>query len=139
MVSRERGGGEGEGRGQVDRAVGGFSSSGLNCNCRRITLAMPFVFGKDEDGCRETTHTRIHPMEEKVETKEIERLQTYLRGLFELPELSVRRRERKADSADVYIGDEFIGVLFREEEEGELSYAFNMAILDIDLVPEGKE
>lgn len=78
-------------------------------------------------------------MEEKVETKEIERLQTYLRGLFELPELSVRRRERKADSADVYIGDEFIGVLFREEEEGELSYAFNMAILDIDLVPEGKE
>lgn len=78
-------------------------------------------------------------MEEKVETKEIERLQTYLRGLFELPTLSVRRRERKADSADVYIGDEFIGVLFREEEEGELSYAFNMAILDIDLVPEKEE
>ena len=100
---------------------------------------MPGFFGKDEDGCRETTHTRTHPMEEKVETKEIERLQTYLRGLFELPTLSVRRRERKADSADVYIGDEFIGVLFREEEEGELSYAFNMAILDIDLVPEKEE
>ena len=74
-----------------------------------------------------------------METKEIEGLQTYLRGLFRLPELSVRRRERKADSADVYIGKEFIGVLFREEEEGELSYAFNMAILDIDLVPEKEE
>ncbi len=31
------------------------------------------------------------------------------------------------------IGDEFIGVIFKDEDEGEVSYAFNMAILDIDL------
>ncbi|MEE8534508.1 MAG: DUF3126 family protein, partial [Kiloniellales bacterium] len=29
--------------------------------------------------------------------------------------------------------DEFIGVIFRDEDEGEVSYAFNMAILDEDL------
>ncbi|MCY4032045.1 MAG: DUF3126 family protein [Hyphomicrobiales bacterium] len=68
-----------------------------------------------------------------MENTEILRLQEYLRGLFKLPELSVRRREYKDDSAEVYVGEEFIAVLFRNEEEGEVSYAFEMAILDIDL------
>ena len=31
------------------------------------------------------------------------------------------------------IDDEFIGVLFRDEEEGETAYQFQMAILDYDL------
>ena len=70
-----------------------------------------------------------------MENTEIMRLQAYLRSLFRLADLTVRRREYKDDSAEVYIGDEFIGVLFREEEEGELSYAFQIAILDIDLPP----
>jgi uncharacterized protein DUF3126 len=34
---------------------------------------------------------------------------------------------------EVYVGDEFIGVIFRDEEDGELSYDFSMAILDFDL------
>jgi hypothetical protein len=34
---------------------------------------------------------------------------------------------------EVYAGDEFMGVIFRDEDEGEISYSFNMAILDIDL------
>jgi hypothetical protein len=34
---------------------------------------------------------------------------------------------------EVYLGDEFIGTLFRDEDEGEVSYAFSMAILDFDL------
>lgn len=70
-----------------------------------------------------------------MENREILQLQAYLRKLFRLSELSVRRRDYKDDSAEVYIRDEFIGVLFREEEEGELSYAFNMAILEVDLPP----
>ena len=37
------------------------------------------------------------------------------------------------DEYDVDIGDEFVGVLFRDDEDGELSYNFTMAILDIDL------
>ena len=45
----------------------------------------------------------------------------------------MRKRPQKDDSAEVYIGEEFIGVIFRDEEDGELSYNFSMAILDIDL------
>lgn len=64
---------------------------------------------------------------------EIAKLTTYLRGKFELANLSVRKRPQKDDSAEVYIGDEFIGVIFRDEEDGELSYNFSMAILEFDL------
>jgi uncharacterized protein DUF3126 len=64
---------------------------------------------------------------------EIEQLQTYLRQRFNDPALKIKARPNKDDSAEVYIGDEFIGVLFRDEEDGEVSYDFNMAILQIDL------
>ncbi len=68
-----------------------------------------------------------------MDPTEIGRLQLYLRTKFGLPNLSVRGRANKDDSAEVYIGDEFIGVIFRDDEDGEVSYDFNMAILDIDL------
>jgi hypothetical protein len=65
--------------------------------------------------------------------EEIIRLQNYLRKVFGAKTLSVRARAKKDDSAEVYVGDEFIGIIFREEEEGELCYQFQMAILELDL------
>ena len=64
---------------------------------------------------------------------EIVKLEHYLKKVFRLPELQVRQRPRKEDSAEVYIGAEVIGVLFRDDDEGEVSYQFQMAILDYDL------
>jgi len=45
----------------------------------------------------------------------------------------VKQRPRKDDSAELFIGDEFIGLIYRDDEDGETSYNFSMAILDIDL------
>ena len=42
-------------------------------------------------------------------------------------------RIKSADSLEVYLAEEFIGTLYRDDEDGEISYAFNMAILEIDL------
>lgn len=64
---------------------------------------------------------------------EIARLQHYLQTKFGVPHLEVRGRPSKDDSAEVYFGDEFVGVIFRDDEEGDVSYDFNMAILEIDL------
>ena len=64
---------------------------------------------------------------------EIAKLTKFLRTKFDLASISVRKRPQKSDSAEVYVGEEFIGVIFRDEEDGELSYNFSMAILDIDL------
>jgi hypothetical protein len=68
-----------------------------------------------------------------LQPEEIKKLTRFLRAKFELPKIEVRRRPQKTDSAEVYIGDEFIGVIFRDDEDGELSYNFSMAILDFDL------
>lgn len=63
---------------------------------------------------------------------ELAKLQRYMRRLFRLDTLDVRGRPKKDDSAEVFIGDEFIGILFRDEED-DGSYQFQMAILDVDL------
>lgn len=68
-----------------------------------------------------------------LKPEEIAKLTKFLRTKFELPSIAVRKRPQKSDSAEVYIGEEFIGVIFRDEEDGELSYNFSMAILDFDL------
>ncbi len=65
--------------------------------------------------------------------EEIKKLTMYFRAKFENAHFTVRKRPQKADSAEVYLGEEFIGVLFKDEEDGETSYNFSMAILDVDL------
>ncbi len=64
---------------------------------------------------------------------EIFKLERYLQRLFRMSDLQVKQRPQKDDSAEVYLGEEFIGVLFRDEDEGETAYQFQMAILDYDL------
>jgi hypothetical protein len=68
-----------------------------------------------------------------VKREEIEKLQAFFRKRFNLPAINVKPRMQKSDSAEVYIGDEFVGVIYRDDEDGDLSYNFTMAILDIDL------
>mgnify|MGYP000172385825 CR=1 FL=1 len=68
-----------------------------------------------------------------MDKSEIRRLQQYLRGLFKLDALTLHERANKDDSVEVNVGDEFIGIIFKDEDEGETSYQFQMAILDIDL------
>ena len=63
---------------------------------------------------------------------EIWRLEKYLRNLFRLDTITLIERPQP-DSVEVHIGGEFIGVIFKDEEDGETSYAFNMAILEMDL------
>jgi Protein of unknown function (DUF3126) len=64
---------------------------------------------------------------------ELAKLTKFLREKFNNPSMSVRKRPQKDDSGEVYIGEEFIGIIFKDEEDGDLSYNFSMAILDFDL------
>ncbi len=64
---------------------------------------------------------------------EIRKIEAYLRSKFENKTIKVQARPRKDDSAEVYIGDEFIGVIFLDDEDEDLSWNFQMAILEIDL------
>ena len=68
-----------------------------------------------------------------MDVQEIRKLEAYIKRLFGNARLRVVPRPKKDDSAEVYIGDEFIGVLFVDDEDDERSYNFQMAILATDL------
>lgn len=68
-----------------------------------------------------------------MKPEEIRKLEAYFKRTFNNPSLIVRARPQKQDSCELYVGDEFLGIIFRDEDEGELSYNFSMAILEMDL------
>jgi Protein of unknown function (DUF3126) len=68
-----------------------------------------------------------------VDVQEIRKLDAYLKRLFGNARIRVVPRPKKEDSAEVYIGEEFIGVLFLDDEDQDRSYNFQMAILENDL------
>ncbi len=65
--------------------------------------------------------------------KDLPRLQAYLRKRFNNPGLKVVMPPRKVDMAEVFIGEDMIGTLTLDDEDGEVCYQLQMAILDIDL------
>ena len=65
--------------------------------------------------------------------EELAKLQAYLRKTFGAPSLEVRAQPKKDDMAEVFIGGEFVAALYREVEDGETEYQFQMAILVEDL------
>jgi hypothetical protein len=65
--------------------------------------------------------------------EDVPKLQKYLRKTFRCEALRVVMHPKKKDMAEVSIGDEFIATLYREEDDGEVSYQLQMAILDVDL------
>lgn len=67
-----------------------------------------------------------------MKKEELKKLDAYFKRLFG-PGFSVRARPRKDDSCEVYNGEEFVGVVYLDDEDGDRSYNFSMAILDVDL------
>jgi hypothetical protein len=61
-------------------------------------------------------------------------LTAWLRRKFDNEKIRVVPRPKKNDSLEAYVGEEFIGVLFIENERGKRTYIFELPILDMDLV-----
>jgi hypothetical protein len=85
------------------------------------------------DGPDFQRHGYLIEQEPKVDVQEVRKLDAYLKRLFGNARLRVVPRPKKEDSAEVYLGEEFIGVLFVDDEDDERSYNFQMAILGTDL------
>ena len=68
-----------------------------------------------------------------MDVQEVRKLDAYLKRVFGNPKIRVVPRPKKDDSAEVYLGEEFIGVLFVDDEDDERSDNFQMAILGSDL------
>jgi hypothetical protein len=66
-----------------------------------------------------------------VDIQEIRKVESYIRRLFGNTKLRLVPRPTKKDSADVLLGDESIGVLAVDDEDGERDYNFEMPIVDV--------
>jgi hypothetical protein len=64
---------------------------------------------------------------------EIKSLEAYLRKTFGLNAIEIKKRQKKQDSVEVFVKDEFIGVIYKDDEDNEVTYQFQMAILADDL------
>ncbi len=67
-----------------------------------------------------------------MDEKTLRKIEGHLRGTFANARLKLVPRPKQKDSAEVYMGEEFIGVVFEDEDE-DGSYMFEMAILAEDL------
>ena len=65
--------------------------------------------------------------------QDLPKLQKYLRKAFNTEAVRLAMPGRKTDMAEVFVRDEQIATLTRDEDEGEVCYHLQMAILDIDL------
>ena len=91
----------------------------------------------DEDGDKSYNFRMVIQVGQDPSMQPIPTLNAYLRRKFENDNIRVVARPKKTDSLEAYIGEEFLGVLFLENEKGRKSYIFELPILDIDLVDAG--
>jgi hypothetical protein len=67
-----------------------------------------------------------------LDDKDAKRIEAHLRRTFANNTLALKARPKQKDSAEVYIGEEFIGVVYQDEDD-DGSFMFEMAILSEDL------
>ena len=91
----------------------------------------------DEDGDRSFNFRMVIQVGNDPSIQPVPTLNAFLRRKFDNENIRVVTRPKKTDSLEVYIGEEFIGVLFLEVEKGKRSYILELPILDVDLVDAG--
>ncbi len=68
-----------------------------------------------------------------MEREETLRLEAYLKEKLN-PGLRLVARDKATDSMEVYLGAEFIAVVYKDEDEGEISYQVMMTVLKEDIM-----
>jgi hypothetical protein len=69
-----------------------------------------------------------------IKPEEMSRIQDYLAHKFKREGITLKARSQTDDSVEVLLDGEFIGLIYKDDEDpSDVSYDFNMAILDADL------
>ena len=63
----------------------------------------------------------------------LKKIEIFFKEKFNNKKIKIEGRANKSDSAEVLIEDEFIGVVFEDNEDGDTCFQFNMTILSEDL------
>jgi hypothetical protein len=87
---------------------------------------------EDDDERSYNFEMRIMLGDGSATTPDIKKLDAYLKRKFDNEHVRVVPRSKKTDSAEVYVGQEYIGVLFFDEKDARSSF-FELPILALDL------
>ena len=68
-----------------------------------------------------------------INKEETLRLEAYLKEKLN-PGLRLLARDKANDSLEVYLGAEFLAVVYKDEDEGKTSYQFMMTVLKEDIM-----
>ena len=63
----------------------------------------------------------------------LKKIENFFKQKFNNKKIKIEGRANKNDSAELLIDDEFIGVVFEDNEDGDTCYQVNMTILNEDL------
>lgn len=91
----------------------------------------------EDEGERSYNFRMVIQLGQDPSIQPVPALNAYLRRRFDNDQIRVVTRPKKMDSLEAYIGEEFLGVLFVENEKGRRSYIFELPILDVDLADSG--
>ncbi|MBL4789579.1 MAG: DUF3126 family protein [Kordiimonadaceae bacterium] len=64
---------------------------------------------------------------------DVVRLQKYLQGKFDHDGIKLVQRPQAKDSVELMVDGEFLGVVYRDEDEGEVSFSLSICVLEEDL------
>ena len=68
-----------------------------------------------------------------MNSTEVARIQKYLRQIFANDKITLTPPAKPEAPGELSIGDEFLAVIYRDEEDGEVSFSLHMTILEEDL------
>ncbi len=68
-----------------------------------------------------------------MESSKRQKVQQYMQAVFDNTDLQLKPGQGSEAPDEVFLDGEFLGVVYENEDEGEVSYDFIMSILDEDL------
>jgi hypothetical protein len=68
-----------------------------------------------------------------MEQRDIARVEAYLRKTLGSDRIRIVAPQNRGGSTEVWAGKEFLGTLHRDDEDGEVSFALQITILEEDL------
>lgn len=68
-----------------------------------------------------------------MNVSESEKVQQFLRKKFGNNAITLKARGETADSVELLIDDETMGIVFRDDEDGDICYHVQMTVLSEDL------
>jgi hypothetical protein len=70
-----------------------------------------------------------------MKSSDISRVEAYLRQTLANNHIHIDAPKRRGAPVEVRVGNEFLGTLHRDEEEGEVSFSLHITVLEEDLAP----